>query len=110
MGPTTTPATQTLLFDAGLVSVVCSVAFGVLEVDDAALVALVGTVLEEPKLEDVLTLDADFRGQRKPTPAHWVGDLPLLDCVGAVLSAFTRPLILNPGDDICCEYGSSESK
>lgn len=25
----------------------------------------------------------------------------LLDCIEVVLTAFTRPLILNPGDEIC---------
>lgn len=34
----------------------------------------------------------------------------LLDCIATVLEAFIRPLILNPGDEICWVYGSTESK
>jgi hypothetical protein len=103
-GPTITPAIQVLLFDDGLGGGVRFVGCGVYVLDEALLEEVVA-MLEEVGTADVApvhTLAQEYRVQS-------IGHL-LLDRLVTVLEAFTRPLILNPGDDICCVYGSVESK
>ena len=71
-----------------------------LELEEATLVEPVA-MLEEVTLSEVVAMLKDVG----------TADVaPMDDWTATVLDAFTRPLIWNPGDEICCAYGSAESK
>lgn len=108
----TTPAIQVLLFGDGLGVDVCSVDCGVLELEEATLVEPVA-MLEEVTLPEVVAMLEEATLSEVVAMLKDVGTAdvaPMDDWTATVLDAFTRPLIWNPGDEICCAYGSAESK
>lgn len=105
MGPPIAPANQALLFDEVVGGGVCEVGCDVLELDGVALGDVV-PVLDDVGRADVVPM---VTISRKALNLIKLINL-LLDRTTAVLDAFTKPLILNPGDEICCVYGSEESK
>jgi len=111
-GPATTPAIQVLSFDDDAATGVCPVGKGASELElklelelEEALPAEVVARLVDDEIADAEPSD-EFS---VTTQVQQTIDL-LLDGTRVVLRVFTGPLIWKPGDEICCAYGSAESK
>ncbi|KAF3034851.1 hypothetical protein E8E11_003726 [Didymella keratinophila] len=109
-GPATTPAIQVCPSDDDAAAGVCPGGSGELELEieleleEAALTEVVPRLVDEERADVEPTDEFSLTTQARQTI-----DL-LLDGIAVVLKVSTRQLIWKPGDEICCAYGSAESR